>query len=175
MAEDHGLRSKLMVALISVASALAGYFAQNMWNRQRERSNAFEERQNRAYDAVVEAFDKYRLSNEALARAEKALSEEARKEHEATAAKHYAEYEQQMRLAGRRVGLYGHKEVVRTVANWHRAYNPDRPPACDAKLASELEMWASMREALLVGDQQVSDDDLATIVGPSLCTPALRK
>jgi hypothetical protein len=160
MAEEQSWTPKLIVAAIGILGALAGYLVQNFLSRERERSSAFEERQNHAYDALVDAFDKYRLSQEA----EQAGDLER-------AGKLKTEYESELRLAARRVAVYGDKDVVRAMAEWHRAYWPEAPPPCDKLLGSELDMWVNMRAALLVGDQQADPRDLATITGPNLCTP----
>lgn len=153
-----GLR--LGLAAVGIVGALLGYGVQHFLSFERERSKAFEDRQSAAYVAFLSAFDKDRMA-----------SEEAKAGNEKTAAKLKIEYRVEAEAAGRRIAIYGDKEVVKAMADWYRAYRSGNPPPCGKQFSAELRMWERMRDALLVRDQKVSRADLAAITAADFCEP----
>ncbi len=157
MADRHNWRVGISLAVVGIVGAWLGSAVQHFLSLEREQRNAFENRQNAAYVAFLSAFEKYRVGRQERdsARAEELLRE----------------YELEAGTAGRRIAVFGDRQVVQAMANWYRAYEPGEVPECDQRSNTELALWVGMRGALLGGDQAVSTDDLAAIT--TACRPAV--
>lgn len=151
MSDKQGWRLSLGLAGVGIFGAVLGSTVQYFYSLELEQSKAFEERQADAYTDLLNAFDKYRMSQEAQQAGRANEADELMKEYTLEAG-----------AALRRISVFGDKKVVEAVAGWYR-HHPLGP--CDKGLAPELATWKAMRETLLGAEQEVSNSILAAVAG----------
>lgn len=146
MANNHDWRLSFGISAVGVVGALLGTALQYGLTVRRERTNAFEQKQNDAYLAFLNAFDKSRMAK--------------READSAKAAQFAREYELEAGIAARRIALFGNKQVVEAMAEWYRHQGTQLPP-CNEDDKIELAIWLSMRGGLA----KVDSADLAAVAG----------
>jgi hypothetical protein len=152
MADNQSWRISLGLSAVGVVGALLGSVLGYSLDLHRERRSAFEQRQNEAYIAFLNAFDEFRV-----AEAEKAAG------HEKEAADLDRKYELEAGAAVRKIAIYGDKRVVKALAGWYRM-DPRLYP-CDKQSTNELATWEAMRESLWGGERNVSPSDFTAVAG----------
>ena len=156
MADKPRWGVSLSLAAMGITGTLLGATVQHFYSTEREQNKAVEERQTQGYVALIDAFDKARVS-----RAERAAG------HTEEADKLNKEYQLEVGAAVRRILVFGDKRVVEALARWHQRDNP-RP--CEASLKPEFETWRAMRETSLGLQQAVDASDLANLAGKCTLT-----
>ncbi len=146
MANNRDWRLSLGLSAVGVVGALLGTGLQYGLTVHRERTNAFEQKQNDAYLAFLDAFDKSRMAK--------------RERDPAKAAQFEREFELEGATAVRKIAVFGNKQVVEAVAEWYRQQGTKFPP-CSEEQRTELAIWRAMRGGL----EKVNSADLAAVAG----------